>query len=288
MPCTGIPLCGDALADELTPGMPCDAPRKQAHRSKHPDGDFYSAFVARSVKPSEVRTNLEAQSAMQKEWDRLRAVVRPDGTKGCWDEHLVQEWSCVRKDAKRRGTKANVGLVFGIVVEKNHELPEGHASRKYKGRAVFQGNNVRDENGAWAVFQELSSCPATMEAARAADAYGLMPGHACQQSDATQAYTQAWLLGDGVETWVRLPRDQWPPSWKGMQDPVCPLRLALYGHPDSGGHWERHCSEHLASVGFQGINSWRSCFWHPELRLYLVVYVDVFKLSGPSENLRKG
>ena len=41
-----------------------------------------------------------------------------------------------------------------------------------------------------------------MEAARAADAYGLFPGHAVQQSDAEQAYTQAWLRG--TETWIRL------------------------------------------------------------------------------------
>ena len=75
-----------------------------------------------------------------------------------------------------------------------------------------------------------------MEAARAADAYGCFPGHASQQCEAEQAYTQAFLRG--TETWVRLPKDQWPQEWidRNMQDPVVPLRLALYGHPDSGGH----------------------------------------------------
>ena len=58
------------------------------------------------------------------------------------------------------------------------------------------------------VVQELGSCPATMEAARSAEAYGLMPGHDVQQADAEQAYTRAEL--DGTPTWVRLPRDQWP------------------------------------------------------------------------------
>ena len=28
------------------------------------------------------------------------------------------------------------------------------------------------------------------------------------------------------------PRNRWPKEWKGMKDPVCPLRLASYGHPD--------------------------------------------------------
>jgi hypothetical protein len=73
-----------------------------------------------------------------------------------------------------------------------------------------------------------------------------------------------------------------------MTDPVCPLILALYGHPDAGGFWEKHCEKALVEVGFEPIPEWKSCFWHPKLRLLLVVYVDDFKLSGPSENLKTG
>ena len=48
--------------------------------------------------------------------------------------------------------------------------------------------------------------------------------------------------GIGGERWngwvgggVRLPEDQWPEQWKGKDvDPVVPLVLALYGHPDAG------------------------------------------------------
>ena len=29
-------------------------------------------------------------------------------------------------------------------------------------------------------------------------------------------------------------------------------------------------------------------FWHPELKLFLVVYVDDFKLCGPADNLKAG
>ena len=137
---------------------------------------------------------------------------------------------------------------------KNFELPEDDPRRKYKGRAVFGGNNIRDEEGNWAIFQDLGSCPATMEAARCADAYGLVRGHAVQQSDAEQAYTQAWLAG--TETWVRFPRDQWPPEWEGMSDPVCPLSLALYGHPDAGTDWENYSHAHVESVGFVAIDGW--------------------------------
>jgi len=125
-----------------------------------------------------------------------------------------------------------------------------------------------------------------MEAAKAVDAYGLFPGHEEQQGDAEQAYTQSKL--GGTETWIRLPRDQLPKKWQHMKDPVCPLVLALYGHPDSGGYWEKHCEKHLRSVGFTPIADWRSVFFHDKLKLLLAVYVDDFKMAGPKVNMKQG
>ena len=78
------------------------------------------------------------------------------------------------------------------------------------------------------------------------------------------------------------------PGWAAMRDPVVPLKLALYRHPDAGGYWERHCETQLRSVGFVPIPDWRSCFWHAGLRLFLVVYVDDFKMSGPQDNMARG
>jgi len=92
----------------------------------------------------------------------------------------------------------------------------------------------------------------------------------------------------GVTTWVRLPRDQWPASWHKMRDPVCPLKLALYGHPDSGSCWEVWCEEALRRVGFENIPGRAGCFAHKTLGLVLSMYVDAFKLSGPVANVDKG
>ena len=75
-----------------------------------------------------------------------------------------------------------------------------------------------------------------MQAGKVADALGLMPGNSIEQADGESAYTQAKLGGE--PTYVRLPPERWPAAWKGMKDPVCPLILALYGHPDAGGFWE--------------------------------------------------
>ena len=234
------------------------------------------ACVARPVTKRERQENADARASLAKEWGRLRKITT-------WDESIVREWEQVALEARRSGKIVHVGRIFDICVEKGSELPKGDPARKFKGRVVFQGNNVRDQNWEVAMFQDLSSCPATMEAGKACDFYGSLAGHVIQQSDAEQAYTQSRLGGD--PTWVRLPKEQWPESWKGMRDPVCPLRLALYGHPDSGGYWEQHCEAHLVDkVGFVPIEEWRSCFWHPKWKMFLVVYVDDFKLAGP-ENI---
>ena len=100
-----------------------------------------------------------------------------------------------------------------------------------------------------AIFQELASQPATLEASCAADAYGCLEGHTIEQADAEQAYVQAVMKG--TPTYVRLPRHQWPEGWDQKYiDPVVPLKLALYGNPDSGVYWEKTAFEALQKQGF--------------------------------------
>ena len=106
-----------------------------------------------------------------------------------------------------------MGRLFGIMVEKGSELPlydaQGNRDprRKYKYRVVFQGNRVVNQNWEVAMFQNLGSSPATMEAGKVVDMFGCLPGHATEQADANQAYVQAELKG--TETWVWLPPEAW-------------------------------------------------------------------------------
>ena len=83
-------------------------------------------------------------------------------------------------------------------------------------------------------------------------------------------------------TYVRLPRNRWPKWWvdKGYKDPVVPLILALYGHPDSGGYWEKHCISVLKPLGWEPVPTWPSVFWNPKRKALLVVYVDDFALAA--------
>jgi hypothetical protein len=59
--------------------------------------------------------------------------------------HGIRECEDVSKEALKNKTKVHVGKVFEICVEKGSELPLGDPMRKFKGRTVFQGNNVKDE-----------------------------------------------------------------------------------------------------------------------------------------------
>ena len=244
--------------------------------------ELFSAVVARLVPKAEVANTPKAQAALDKEWENLRK-------KGTWDEFRVNECRRVIREAQNKGEKVHIGRIFEACYEKGSELPDDDPNKKFKGRTVFQGNNVYDENSVAALFAELGSSPASMEAAKILDAFGSQPGYRKAQADAKQAYIQA--LFKGVPTWLRLPKNRWPSHWsKQYIDPIVPLVLALYGHPDSGGLWEKHLEDALSKQGFVRVlpEIWTSIFHHPELDLLLVVYVDDFKLAGPAGSLDKG
>jgi hypothetical protein len=43
----------------------------------------------------------------------------------------------------------------------------------------------------------------------------------------------------------------------------------------------------MFAAGFERIEDWQSCYFHPVHKTFLVIYVDDFKMSGPTEGLRK-
>ena len=242
--------------------------------------ELFSA-VARLVPKDEVRKNPKAKAALDKEWENLRS-------KGVWDESRVKECKSIVDEARKNGETVHLGRIFEACYEKGSELPPDDPRRKFKGRTVFQGNNVRDQDSDHALFAELGSSPASMEAAKLLDAFGSQPGFSKAQADAIQAYIQA--LFTGVPTWLTLPRNRWPEQWeKEFWQPMVPLVLALYGHPDSGGIWENHLNSRINKEGWKQIlpDVWQSIFYHAEYNCMLVVYVDDFKLAGPTENMDK-
>ena len=154
-----------------------------------------NACVARPVSKKELQSP-PAQASMKAGWDRLR-------NKMVWDEDKVREWSDVAREAQKGNHEFNFGYLFGICVERNYDLPPLHPERKFKGRVVFQGDRVTNQNWEAAIFQDLGSCPAKVEASKAVGFYGLAPGFAVEIADAIQAYIQAELSGNPC--WICLP-----------------------------------------------------------------------------------
>ena len=144
-------------------------------------------YVRLPMEPKEWKKIPEALKAVEEEFAKLRK-------RGAWDEKGVKEWrTVVRESQQKRKNEGRendpgplVGTVFPLCGVKNHEIAH---LRKFKGRAVFQGNWVPDEYGMQTMFPDQGSGASFMTASRLLDAIALLPGCSGQQSDAPQAYT---------------------------------------------------------------------------------------------------
>ena len=206
-----------------------------------------------------------------------------------FDFSQTQEYDEVVNEAKKKGQKVHMARVHGLIYEKNYQLKEDDPARKFKGRGVLLGDRVKEQNMEAALFQDLGNSPATFDASRWADDYGCLPGNDVQTADAIQAYIKARLTG--TPCWIELPDDAWHPSANPhkYRRPVCRLVKALYGHPDVGTMWEQQCHAAVHKVGFKPLgDEWPSLYFHPDMKLLLVIYVDDLKMAGPPDQLPKG
>ena len=100
---------------------------------------------------------------------------------------------------------------------------------------------VKDQDWSVALFNEMASTPATLEASRISDFYSCLPGNTVECRDVEQAYLQAKL--HGPKTYIQFPRELWTDEMKKMRCPGFELEVALYGHKNSGAFWQNHCHE---------------------------------------------
>ena len=109
------------------------------HKPRDQHWPLVNAMVARILSPKEAANDPKATAALEAEFEAQRK-------KRVWEEDKVEEWSTVCSRIRGEGKVAHVGWIFGIATIKNEELPDGHKDKKYKGRFVFQGSNVRDQD----------------------------------------------------------------------------------------------------------------------------------------------
>jgi hypothetical protein len=281
-----VPAVAGTVRTVAAPAMPVDCDSPPEHRWRIPECDpLFPSAVARKVKRAEVEQMPAAKAAVDKEWFKLLAMPHPDGKgKGTWDMSTVREARDIRAEARKTNVTTHFGMIAELCFQKGSELEDDDPLKVYKGRHVFLGDQVKDQDFDYAIFRDLGSAPPTMEAGRAVDALSCVPGYEQKQSDGESAYTQSFLGGGrgmGVPTWVSIPRHRWPPEWVGKYDnPMVLLVLALYGHPDAGGYWEEHCEKAVLECGWVKIEGWQSVFWHEKCSALLVIYVDDFKMAS--------
>ena len=145
---------------------------------------------------------------------------------------------------------------------------------------------MKDQDWHIALFNEMASTPATLEASRIADIYSCFPDHDVQGRDVEQAYLQAKLAGPPV--YIMLPKELWTPEMHQMKCPVFRLERALYGHKHSGVYWQKYCHEQCTKAGFSLISeNWPCVYFNKDTSMLLIVYVDDMKLSGPRSAMAK-
>ena len=250
----------------------------------------YSMLVAKSVSRKDYVNNSAAMDAYWKEWNNLER-------KGVWRWDELTNWDDAVRYHKANpheeyGTEVHFGYLFGIMVEKGAEFEVGDPRRYFKYRVVFQGNNVKDQNWQVALFNEMQSTPATLEANRVADIYSCMrqpdgSKHTVETRDVEQAYLQAEMRGPPV--YIMLPEELWTGKMWTMDCPVFRLHKALYGHKHSGVFWQEHCHVQATNAGFVPLSmaSWPCVYWNKDWKLLLIIYVGDMKLSGPACHMKK-
>ena len=284
-----LPLCRTYLSSLFATKRNTFAPALRRN-PRNPDETFKLM-----VKSAESLNEPGVQPMMvTKLLDRKEMFQHPDAIKAVreeaegllklntWDESTVIEKDELNEKARKDGRKIHVGNLMSICSIKFYECPKDQW--KFKGRICFRGDNVKDEHNAVAVFQEIAANPTSIQTANANIAYGLLPGHESQTSDAPKAYCQA-IMDAKIPTWVCLPKELWKPEWKGKyKHPCCLLNKALYGHPDSGGHWENWLDDAIQDSGGSPVRGHPSTYWFPNEKCILTVYVDDLLLSGPKGN----
>ena len=238
------------------------------------EGPDVAAAVTRLLSRKEMMSNPAALKAVRDEAAGLESV-------GTWDLNSVREKEEVAEQARKTGIKVHFGQLMTIAGEKFAEMAEIY--RKIKGRIVYRGDTGKDEYGAAAMYQNMSASPTSVQGLNACLAYGEIPGHTTTTADAIKAYVQA-LLKSKYATWIELPPELRPTWWRdNFVRPVVALIKSLYGHPESGAHWENHLHSILKDMGGVVSDEFPGNYWFEDTKLLLCVYVDDFTLAGPKE-----
>ena len=121
----------------------------------------------------------KAKAALDAELAKLES--RP-----AWDISKVRSNQEIQDEARIKKIAMHLGDLVSLCHSKHAELDED--PQTYKGRVVFRGDSVEDEQGFSVVFTEQGSYACRMVSAKCMDSVAMMPGMDGETSDAESAY----------------------------------------------------------------------------------------------------
>ena len=275
-----IPMCAYVMQHlfpdkyyAAVPAMPCRPFVQHEHIEKEVPTPHVFSAIHQLIDRREWIKDPAAVAEAKREAEGLMA-------EGTWDYKVVIPRNELVMKARSSGEKIHIGQLMTIMSWKH---AENAALRKLKARIVFRGDNVRDECGEYAVFQEIRVTPTGISGVNLNLMYGSLKGHHTSQSDVVKAYVQSWL--DTVHpTYVELPAELVPEQFAHIHRPCVRLYKSLYGHPESGGHWAKKFQSVAKALGGVESTTHPSSYWFEKERLLLTLYVDDMVVSGPSQN----
>ena len=221
------------------PMMPC-VPAEEDHREKVVKvARIINAMVSRPVGRAEMFTNTKAMDSVKKEWKGLI-------DQGVFDLSVIREYYDVAREAKQKNEEVRMARAPGTIVEKHSQLSEEDPRRKYKGRGVVLGNQIKRTRRCfkiWGILLQLSKPP------------------------------------DGPIFWVALTDGmcRWLMRRRHMSKPHYGVHLVGSSfHPKPFLTMTKNdgISSKDRAMGFEPVGEeWPSVYTHPELQLVLVVYV---------------
>ena len=155
---------------------------------QHQDKIAAAGYVSESYWAM-VHTPIPLPKAMKipKAREAVEAELQKLEKKPAWNLKGVQPRKKVQERAKREGKQSILEISWHCVMKHSEQEK---SKRRYKGRIVFRGDEVRDEDGFYAVFSEQGTSASLMAVAKFLDAIARMPGNAGEDDDAIGAYTQ--------------------------------------------------------------------------------------------------
>ena len=89
----------------------------------------------------------QAKAAVDAEWNKLIK-------KNAWDYKSVTPKKKLIAKAKEEGRHIHIGSLMDLCHEKHSERNLPMDQKEYKGRVVFRGDQVKDQDGHLAIFTE--------------------------------------------------------------------------------------------------------------------------------------